>query len=226
MGTDIHLYVETRKDGVWYLPTEPNPWHEKYPEDKDERPTRPVDGGYDSRNYSLFAILADVRNGRWGEAPTRPISEPRGVPDDASEAYRAESGDDWGHSYSWFTLTELLAHDWDGEHADNTALVHPGGMFRQEKLPADFDLDAFAQEVQAVLGSGGHEAMWERWPSIGMCAAIHGPNAHEWRRVNWVATHRQQAGRQWFEFLDGLQKHAKSEGLTPDDIRIVFFFDS
>lgn len=62
---------------------------------------------YRDRNYDLFAKLADVRN--YGSDIT-PLSEPRGVPEDASYAYKymvkKMNGD--GHSHSYFTLDELL----------------------------------------------------------------------------------------------------------------------
>lgn len=65
---------------------------------------------YRGRNYHLFSILADVRSYGDGTA----ISEPRGVPDDASDAYLyiVEQWKGDGHSHSYFTLTELLEHDW------------------------------------------------------------------------------------------------------------------
>ena len=65
---------------------------------------------YRGRNYHLFSILADVRSYGEGNA----ITEPRGVPDDASDAYLyiVEQWKGDGHSHSYFTLTELLEHDW------------------------------------------------------------------------------------------------------------------
>lgn len=64
---------------------------------------------YRGRNYGLFAILADVRNGN-----IEPIADPKGVPDDASYAYQLQvkqwEGD--GHSHSYFTLEELQNVDW------------------------------------------------------------------------------------------------------------------
>ena len=65
---------------------------------------------YRGRNYHLFSILADVRSYGEGDA----IAEPRGVPDDASYAYLyiVEQWKGDGHSHSYFTLTELLEHDW------------------------------------------------------------------------------------------------------------------
>jgi hypothetical protein len=75
---------------------------------------------YDGRNYDLFAILADVRNGRGfagsytGEG-FNPIADTKGVPDDMSdvlkEAYEYWEGD--GHSHSWFTVKELTEYDWE-----------------------------------------------------------------------------------------------------------------
>lgn len=64
---------------------------------------------YSGRNYSLFNTLANVR----GNGPS--ISKPRGVPGDASYAYRNEL-EMWGgdaHSESYYTLRELLDVDWD-----------------------------------------------------------------------------------------------------------------
>jgi hypothetical protein len=65
---------------------------------------------YSSRNYYLFSILADVRNYNVID----PISEPKGIPDDASFGYlycaKKWQGD--AHSHSYFTLKELLDVDW------------------------------------------------------------------------------------------------------------------
>lgn len=61
---------------------------------------------YRGRNYALFAKLADVRN----DGSIEPLDDPRGVPENASYAYRHavnQMGRD-GHSHSYFTLDELL----------------------------------------------------------------------------------------------------------------------
>lgn len=64
---------------------------------------------YGGRNYYLFGILAGVRYDR-----IEPISNPRGVPNDISEAYKEQlkqwEGD--AHSKSYLTLKELLDVDW------------------------------------------------------------------------------------------------------------------
>lgn len=108
MGCDIHLYVEYKKtiDGVtnWYsgdyLIVNPYYGTDEYESKYD------IVSLYDDRNYDLFAILADVRNG----CKNKYISLPKGLPNDitnvtAKEAFRWRYD---GHSYSYLTLKELL----------------------------------------------------------------------------------------------------------------------
>lgn len=66
---------------------------------------------YRGRNYGLFMILADVIN---CDNSLKPIASPRGIPEDASYAYRVEveHNKDDGHSHSYFTLQELQDVDW------------------------------------------------------------------------------------------------------------------
>lgn len=127
MGCDIHLWVEKRVVKC------------QYGEDVWETVDHPDGRWYSGRNYDLFAILANVRNGR-GFAGIRtgggfipilpedaetdesrslehggePVPFCRGVPQRASDEYHAEvfrwSVD--GHSHSWLTLSELLTYDW------------------------------------------------------------------------------------------------------------------
>jgi hypothetical protein len=114
MGTDIHFYVEVFNNGDWVTA-------DKWEEDKDEeQPVKYVNNQfYHDRNYDLFAILADVRNGR-GFAGVKtsdgfnPISHPRGLPNDACKEI-LELSKHWGidgHSHSWLTVKELMAFDW------------------------------------------------------------------------------------------------------------------
>jgi hypothetical protein len=80
---------------------------------------------YNGRNYNLFAMLADVRNGRGFAgvqtgAGFNPIAEPRGLPDDVTPGHYDEEVEDFvggfnfgDHSFSHLTLKELLDYDWD-----------------------------------------------------------------------------------------------------------------
>lgn len=98
----------------------------------------------DDRNYTLFSLLADVRNGRgFAGVPTydrvEPLSEPRGVPDDASFAWLAEV-DGWDvdmHSHSWFTLAELLEFRTQGKLAQRMRRTGVITGVQYEKLKRD-----------------------------------------------------------------------------------------
>lgn len=115
MGCDIHFYVEhLDEDGDWRLAHKPEV---KYAGKEYQYEANYY--GYDGRNYDLFAVLADVRNGvgfagvvTGQKLPI--IDDPRGLPDDVTQVV-AEESEEWGidgHSHSWFTLRELKEFDW------------------------------------------------------------------------------------------------------------------
>jgi len=131
MGCDIHMYTEIFDGCKWVAVKMPSQYY------KDSTTTvnsgldvkaTAFDGVYQGRNYTLFGILAGVRNPPPEEEI---IDRPRGLPDDISDLINRESkswGPD-GHSHSWFTLAELLAYDWDRE-------VILEGMVSQKTLKA------------------------------------------------------------------------------------------
>lgn len=108
MGCDIHTFVEQKKNNLWhkvsddfgpsnplYLPNaSSNLFYYK------QKNIWNVD-----RNYDLFAILAGVRGDYLD-----PISPPKGIPKDLSkeveETYAAWKGS--CHTPSWYLLSELL----------------------------------------------------------------------------------------------------------------------
>lgn len=111
MGTDIHMTFEARRDGKWTN-------MDKFKVDEDGYMSNYDNRLYSDRNYDLFAILANVRNGHgFAGVDTGdgfiPISEPRGAPDDMDETtskwLEGGAGD---HSGSWLTVAEMLAYDW------------------------------------------------------------------------------------------------------------------
>lgn len=72
------------------------------------------------RNYSMFAILADVRNGcglSGCEVAEKfvPISLPKGLPDDISPELFSEVSASFADAYacSHLTLEDLLSYDWE-----------------------------------------------------------------------------------------------------------------
>lgn len=130
MGCDIHFHVEKKdENGKWISADR---WTVDPYEcgDQEDIGIKWDDRFYRSRNYDLFGILANVRNGRgFAGVPTgtgfNPISEPRGLPEDVSPEVKAIS-DRWdgnGHSHSWLTLAELLAYDWN-QTTKHTGMVN------------------------------------------------------------------------------------------------------
>jgi hypothetical protein len=112
MGCDIHFYVEFKRNGRWQSA-------DKWRFDDEYADVSYTNCFYGERNYSLFAILANVRNGYgFGGVDTGdgfvPIDKPRGLPHDVTNQIK-ESSDRWdcdGHNHSWFTLQEILEYDW------------------------------------------------------------------------------------------------------------------
>ncbi len=119
MGCDIHIYTEVKKtinnQNKWVSSDYFKMNNYKY-EDKFS-----VVEIFKYRNYSLFSVLANVRN----YDNNKFISEPKGYPDDCCEFINGKFsywGED-GHSHSYFTLKELL--DFQKE---NEKIKHSGMM--------------------------------------------------------------------------------------------------
>jgi hypothetical protein len=105
MGTDIHPYVEVRRNGKWHLVTD-----DLFYAGSDRWTNQP----FKERDYTMFGLFAGVRSGE-----VDPISEPRGLPEDVSAEVRDQPGAephpaDWGwHTHSWLTLAEVQSVDYD-----------------------------------------------------------------------------------------------------------------
>jgi hypothetical protein len=85
MGCDIHSQAEKRINGKWEVIPDLHP--------------------FDWRQYGMFGFLADVRN--YSAVP--PLSQPRDLPEGSPS-----DGEDLGdHSYSWLSVEELTAFDYD-----------------------------------------------------------------------------------------------------------------
>lgn len=82
MGTDAHVFLEVKLNGVWHLHSHP----------------------ITPRNYRLFGIMAGVRDNS-----VDPVCEPKGLPDDLSVVtqYYVKYWEGDFHTASWFTVDEL-----------------------------------------------------------------------------------------------------------------------
>lgn len=136
---------------------------------------------YNDRNYDLFAMLADVRNGRGfagvvtGEG-FNVIAEPKGLPEDLSEEILQAweySGD---HTPSWLTLRELQEYDWK-QSSRHTGLVTPREYlrFRETGTPISWYGEVWGngveivsnEEMEAIIASGERRNAYTRilWES-------------------------------------------------------------
>ena len=115
MGCDIHMYVEyknTKKERRDWLCGDY--FHTNDPMSDDTKLTRVE--LYGERDYSLFAVLANVRNYDY----IKYMAEPRGLPIDATDFVNSEYLK-WGcdaHSCSYFTLQELIDFHNENEPRD------------------------------------------------------------------------------------------------------------
>lgn len=129
MGYDIHMYVEKYENNEWIPVAGKHPMFDfyynqslkalteserilKFQQAKNYDTTTMDKWFYCDRNYTLFSLLANVRN---YDGEIEPISEPRGIPEDVSDFVnsRWESWHGDGHSDSYFTLKELLDFNWE-----------------------------------------------------------------------------------------------------------------
>lgn len=231
MECDIHFYVERRDGGQW---VSCDTWKK---EEGDEIGVVPYENlFYRKRNYSLFAILADVRNGRGfagiktGEG-FNPIAAPRGVPVDCCQEYRAlqESYGEDGHSHSFFTVAELMAFDWtqtttlcgivDGKNFEDFMRWRKA---RQEP-PNEYYGDRFCPSVRAV----GNEEMAAAVKSVTdrkiygaeFLPALQEATLGMHTRVEWAPSYSRCCRDFLSDTLPRLWRLGK-----PEEVRIVFFF--
>lgn len=237
MGCDIHLYVEKRENSKWvtadtWYPDNYEPdrvsvynWGPHY-----ERLGGPI---YHSRNYDLFAILANVRND-YGFAGVDtgdgfvPIAAPRGIPDDACPEYITEvrrwGGD--GHSHSYFTTEELMAYDWT-QRAKKRGWVSPRefAKFYLSGKPDDWSGDINGPNVRHVsngemlehITAGRPAFTWQDYhamPEDPLMAGLY-------TQVEWEIAYYEHCQEFLGETMPKLWRIGK-----PDSVRIVFFFDN
>lgn len=212
MGCDIHLYQEQKIDGSW---KSTDVWSDKYKEGR--LSVAYDDMVYHERNYNLFSILADVRNGH-GFAGVKtgagftPISEPRGLPKDVSKQVRSAS-DDWsgdGHSHSWLTVREILDYDWNQKTVlSGWVDVREYQNWKRRGQPESWCGSIVGGGVRHVTAAEMDAAIEAKADTSGMHC-----------EVEWTRYYHQCAGSFWKAIGMALHKAA------PEDVRFVFWFDN
>ena len=112
MGCDIHIHAEVMIMGEWCHVDPPGSvlWHQGKPfpgrQDAEHMSEYQSHGDiHGSRDYRLFALLADVRNYTGYRNPIKPRGTPRDVTRRTEEHVDYDGSD--GHTHSWWTLEEL-----------------------------------------------------------------------------------------------------------------------
>lgn len=213
MGCDIHIFVEKKSGKYWQKVGAVFPY--KYGEEGEK-----TDEPFDDRNYTLFAFLADVRNG-YGFAGSdtgdaiKPIDMPRGVPKDASDEYLKEvegwNGD--GHSHSWFTLGELKAANWDMD------------VIIRGIVPSD--VYEYLKEIKqnperyssGIFGNGIKTVSEKEWENMDFETQTNGTRWHV--KMEWKDKLRTLCDSFINTTIPALEKLG-----SDDEVRIVFFFDN
>jgi hypothetical protein len=241
MGTDITLFVEVRKskDEPWQKLGKQFPYPYYKPEqesltDPDGYEWNPQfsDQPYHGHNYDLFAVLADVRNGRgFAGAVTgeriKPISEPRGMPDDLSPEMRKIAEEEFYHSSSWLMLREVLDYNWDVPKV-NTGVLRAGQyealkrgvnpQYWSSAVSGPGSTTYSAVEYEAGLADGSIVVVEEK--SKGDVLFV---RSNTYVHTNWLQEGglRASIDDEWFRMTSGL-----ADAYGPDNCRLVFGFDS
>jgi len=193
MGTDIRMYAEHRNNGRWQFIGE---MLENECDTDGNYPYYPS-GLYNVRNYSLFAILAGIRNEL--EEPFEPIAPRRGIPPDLSPELSSWFASFHGYETyaSWLTLEELVSFDWHGKRRKEYATVdtrvahlfHPERRFPFREWPRDIVIS-------------------------------YSPGSKKYANAIWTETYAEAVGPDVMALLDKLsQKYGAS-----NEVRLVFWF--
>lgn len=241
MGCDIHLYVECRDNAS-------APWRsaDTWREEAGERSVPYEKAFYSGRNYDLFSILADVRNGT-GFAGNKtgdgfvPISKPRGLPDDVSKPV-ADVASRWqgdGHSHSHLTVAEIMAYDWtQTTNRSGVVQVQEFARYKAADAPTSWASDSwggkvvhhetadFERVLLSVLAENGTPGGWwaylhDRRGLVAKAEAALGEGQSHYTRISWPVFYYEAGAEFLSETLPKLWRLG-----SPENVRIVFFFDN
>lgn len=217
MGCDIHSVAQVRKKGVWVT--------------VGERLN-------DDRNYDTFGLLANVRNGSgFAGVDTGdgwiPISEPKGLPDDfqiddnerhgATGELDEDGYDDSGvwmgdHSHSFLTLQEMLDYKHWNKGTYKRAFVSESDYLQlrgTQEEPESYCGGISGRNI-VTMPAKEYDRL-ERMKALPKGKEIH---VH----YQWGKTYKDNAV--YTDIIPTLKEIAKEHGVGPEDVRLVFGFDS
>ncbi|WP_410769609.1 hypothetical protein [Fontibacillus sp. BL9] len=235
MGCDIHLFVEKRNvlSGKWEAIKGVNEpeildlkslvqkcktraedttyWEQRIQEEE----SGVFDFLHSGRNYTLFSLLAGVRNS-YG---LNPIHEPKGLPSDISYKVK-ESSDDWGgdgHSHSYLTAKELLNFDWSQSiKLEGWVNVEGYKEFKENGSPSTWSRS---------VGGGGvdHVTHYDMENFIANNGEYYGFGRSPYTLVQWTLSCEDHLASFYTWSIPKLKELA---GEDLESVRIVFWFDN
>jgi hypothetical protein len=204
MGTDIHGLVQQRRNGVWV--------------------DCPI-SAYDNRDYLVFAILANVRNGYgfagcYRHEPIKPIQNGRGLPSDLeldATGSHIRSDDMWmgDHSYGWVSLREMLEYDWK-------QTIKQGGVLSLAEFVA---WDKKSEPRSYCGGVSGQGVVTITPEEANNPAVLPQDHSKVYVQCYWEQP-MVMACEHFMHWLNELNEYSFRNDINPDDIRFVFGFDS
>ncbi len=233
IGCDIHCFVEKRQaDGSWeqifgFVSDYYDADNDYFKGESFSNAVAPID----SRSYTVFAVLADVRNGHGfagcdtGNA-VEPIAHPKGLPDDCCDAIRKDS-DEWdcdGHSHSFLTVAEMEAYN-----ADVLKTVR-GIVHVSEYLKCRESGEEPHAWCGMISGPGIEIVTQEAIDKISIeevkhwCAEFPDLAEKHHVKMEWTVPLKEHCGKLFTDSLDQLK--ARCDSPEMDDVRIVFWFDN
>lgn len=178
---------------------------------------------YDNRNYALFAILADVRNGygfagiKTGEG-YKSIDLPRGIPFDSCNTVQDYFGQGWMHSESHVYLNELVNYNW------NQTTTRYGVVSEKEYKNWVVNKGRPERFCGSVGGSNIKNISLEEMDLLVGGYVEREKDKQYYTQVSWEESYKESAGDFSEDCIPKLVALSDSEDFS--DIRIVFGFDS
>ena len=236
MGTDIHLFVEKKLDnGVWQAIRGKNPhldsWNKSLKEAKENNNESRIEGIKDilsdmpkeryegwlywRRNYTLFSILANVRN--YGEEKIEYIDTARGIPEDVSQVVSDRYSDavSYCHHASYINLQEIIDFDWYKE-------LTLGGWVTEEVYKdwiQSNDEPNYPERWAGGVGGGNVEQVSNKIMNhiINDNYDAYNEDKSYYTKISWKV--------QYIDEIPKFQDIALNVG-SNDRVRLVFWFDS
>lgn len=228
MGCDIHFYVEKREGDRW---VSADTWKVD-PRWPDEGPS--CKEFYSDRNYNLFAILANVRNGygfagcETGEGFTW-IADPRGLPTDLSPELNAYAKRHMDHTPSHLLLSEVLAFDWTQTATLYGTINGPGRLawsdYARERgdPPREWCGGVSGPKIEhttpELLDQRIAQLREQGWQGLKERVAASLENVYA--RYSWTSSYGRCCKEFWSDTIPKLLRVGR-----PEDVRLVFWFDS